>query len=156
MRSTAALQPWQCPDKHCRGRTHAGISEVWAPPPGYQTPNLAPGVTGAQLNASGYVRFSYRGTYFMAHVWMFLYHNPGAAFPVAGHDVSHLCCNEWCCRPSHLALEPRPYGRTRETCVGFVYDAVTDTYGQVCRHNPPCMKVVQIAGLPPVVPPNGL
>jgi hypothetical protein len=52
-------------------------------------------------------------------------------------DASHLCGQQWCCRPSHLAWESRLYNISRRGCAGFVL-LDSGTWVRVCTHNPPC------------------
>ena len=51
-------------------------------------------------------------------------------------DVSHLCHDRKCCRPSHLVYENRSDNKSRDGCPGYVID--NDKAHLLCKHKPPC------------------
>lgn len=99
--------------------------------------------TGIQPMASGYNRFSFRGVYYMCHVFVWHYHNPNQA---PGQGVSHLCSNENCCRPSHLYDENRNYNVSRRGCLGYLVSSEnSELVIRVCVHDPPCTRTTSFS-----------
>lgn len=86
-----------------------------------------------------YLRFSFRGVRVLAHLFTWLYHHPGAR-PIG--DISHLCGNNHCLRPSHLFDEPHSSNIARIGCSGYIL--IADTLFSVCKHNPHCKKVTAL------------
>lgn len=76
-------------------------------------------------------RFSLRGSKLLVHVFT------KACFEdnTDDLDVSHLCHNRKCCRPSHLAYESRSYNKSRDGCCGYI---ITRNAHLVCKHKPAC------------------
>jgi len=70
-------------------------------------------------------------------------------------QVSHLCGNADCCRPSHLCLESRQENMSRIGCVGYVVHKTANGLFspaiRVCSHNPPCKKVKVIESTPEIL-----
>lgn len=54
-------------------------------------------------------------------------------------EISHLCDTPNCVEPSHLVLESRSSSMKRKGCPG--YAICKDTLLQLCKHEPPCLKV---------------
>jgi hypothetical protein len=90
---------------------------------------------GIDTMPTGYFRMSYAGRKVFVHVFVWEYHNGPKDENL---DVSHLCHNKKCCRPSHLHLESRAVNKSRDNCVGVVAASPDDTPHQLCRHQPPC------------------
>jgi hypothetical protein len=117
-----------------------------------------PGISIVESDTYKYRRMKLQNTTPLCHVFAWAYHHPGIK---KEYDISHLCGNPKCCRPSHLHHEERKYQRTRDGCTGFVIqldcgetdvdDAGTITsdeytrYYRVCKHNPHCKKAVIIS-----------
>jgi Zinc-binding loop region of homing endonuclease len=57
-------------------------------------------------------------------------------------DVSHLCHDRQCCRPSHLVYEDRSYNKSRDGCAGYVIDEKNALL--ICKHKPPCKVTSKI------------
>jgi hypothetical protein len=89
------------------------------------------------LPATGYARISFRGAYYMAHVFAWLYHHPGQRLQ---HDASHECGNKLCIR--HIADETREYNNSRSGCLGYLID-LNDNNIMIkhCTHESPCKRV---------------
>lgn len=94
-----------------------------------------PGGPGIQHLASGYSRFSFRGVYHMCHAFTWHYRHPGDQ---GSGDLSHLCSNQACCRPSHLHREDRNTNLSRRGCPGYLVSTTSNLVLQACRHDPPC------------------
>jgi hypothetical protein len=90
---------------------------------------------GMQLQNSGYVRVSFRGVYYMAHIFAWIYHNPGKKLQ---NDGSHLCGNQLCVR--HIYDESHEYNISRRGCLGYLIDSNGHNILQHCTHIPPCKK----------------
>jgi len=91
--------------------------------------------TGIQLQPSGYARISFRGAYYMVHVFAWIYHNPGKKLQ---DDGSHLCGNQLCVR--HVHDESREYNTSRRGCLGYLVDPNGNNIVKHCKHNPSCKK----------------
>lgn len=85
----------------------------------------------------GYRRFSFKGRKTMCHVFVWLYHHPNQRL---SDDVSHLCSNESCCRPSHLFCESRNKNIERRGCSGYLVSSDGSPTIKICQHEPPCTK----------------
>lgn len=93
--------------------------------------------TGIQ-KAGKYKKLSFSGDYYMCHVFVWLFHHPKQIYT---DDISHLCSNEGCCRPSHLFREDRNTNISRRGCSGYlVSDDDKEPIIRLCQHNPPCTK----------------
>jgi len=91
--------------------------------------------TGMQPQSSGYVRISFCGIYYMAHIFAWIYHNPGKMLE---NDISHLCGNQLCVR--HVHDESHEYNISRKGCLGYLIDSNGHDILQYCTHIPPCKK----------------
>lgn len=100
---------------------------------------VPPKTRGYDTNNGGYTRMNHRGQKIMSHMFSWLYHHPGQS--VQG-SVSHLCETPNCVRPDHLHCEPMTVNNSRSTCVGWV--AVLDKQYKLCKHDPPCKKVITV------------
>lgn len=110
---------------------------ISSPPAGHFQCWVPYGV-GIQPLVSGYNRFSFRGTYYMCHVFVWLFHHPNQALT---QDISHLCSNKACCRPSHLLCEHRNYNISRRGCPGYLVSNEDNHFViKICLHHPPCSK----------------
>ena len=101
-----------------------------------------PNGEGIDITEANYTRMGFRGDKVMCHVFSWNYFNPGQIIP-ATNDVSHLCGNSKCCKPSHLHLEPHSVNIGRIACPGFIVIPITDTENhcfQICNHTPHCKK----------------
>ena len=89
-------------------------------------------------------RFSIDGKKALVHVFTRFCKSapPDLNNNISSLDVSHLCHNRKCCRPSHLEYEGRDYNKSRDNCPGYLKDEHGD-FRLVCKHNPPC-KVVTV------------
>ena len=126
-----------------------GSTEVVSSSPAGHFECWVPEGPGIQTLKSGYNRFSFRGSYYMCHVFVWHYHNPNR---VAGKDISHLCSNEACCRPSHLRAENRDYNISRRGCVGYLVSMENpDLVIKVCTHQPPCTKTTPFSEMSSLV-----
>ena len=59
-------------------------------------------------------------------------------------DVSHLCHNRSCWRPSHLTAESHVTNMARSAkggCGGTAVDVTKNEYNLLCTHEPVCMVV---------------
>jgi len=56
-------------------------------------------------------------------------------------DISHLCHNSMCWRPSHLNLESHQINMLRNRCVGYIFFRDTNCLVKVCHcgAQPPCI-----------------
>jgi len=93
---------------------------------------------GIDETATGYPRISFRGGKVQTHVFTWCYYHPGT---LPNGDVSHLCGNALCIRPSHLHDEAHDVNMSRIHCVGYIYDVRRRSHHKVCMHNPPCLRV---------------
>jgi len=92
---------------------------------------------GIKLQESGgYARISFRGAYYMAHVFAWLYLHPGQRLQ---HDASHECGNKLCIR--HIADETREYNNSRSGCLGYVMNPDGTNIIKLCTHESPCKRV---------------
>jgi hypothetical protein len=56
-------------------------------------------------------------------------------------DISHLCSNVTCCRPSHLHRESHSINMSRIGCPGLIVMPDYSEYAlSLCTHTPRCMK----------------
>lgn len=90
------------------------------------------------VTPNGYRRLNFRGRKIMCHEFTWLYFHPGERSD--DNDISHLCHNNWCCRPRHLHKEPRIANKARDHCLGYLVGQDEDQMMviQVCKHNPSC------------------
>lgn len=59
-----------------------------------------------------------------------------------GEDISHLCGNPRCVRPSHIYYESHQINISRINCCGMIFCTRTKKYlKNVCVHYPKCKKV---------------
>jgi len=92
---------------------------------------------GIDTNKTGYHRMGFKHTKVMCHVLSWLYHHPGET--TEDGDISHLCHNSNCCRPSHLFKESRSINKSREGCVGYALSSDDPSIIiRVCQHLPSC------------------
>jgi hypothetical protein len=104
-----------------------------------------PSGTGIDDTDSGYKRFSYKGDKILCHRFVWYFFNPGKLIP-NDHDISHLCGNKRCCRPSHLYCEPKPNNVARINCIAYlVADSNHDSIMKICIHNVPCKTAKYIS-----------
>jgi len=92
-----------------------------------------------------YKRMNLHGSSPQCHGFVWAYHHPGV---VKNMDVSHLCGNGFCCRPSHVYHEDRTYQLTRRGCPGYMCFADADdivTYYLVCKHEPTCKRSTDVS-----------
>lgn len=95
---------------------------------------------GIELRPTGYVRINVAGAKQMAHVFVWEYHSSEEV--PKEKEVSHLCSNPQCCRPSHLTVESRKDNIARRTCLGYIILPGDQTTGyRNCQHNPRCKRV---------------
>lgn len=108
--------------------------EVWDPTHSFKC--LVPHGTGVHRQPNGYFRINYDGGKVMAHVFAF----ETTYDCKVTMDCSHLCGNQGCCNPEHLADENRKYNLSRRGCKGYVYiERDDETYFIMsCSHNPIC------------------
>lgn len=119
-------------------------TRVVASPPAGHFQCWIPQGPGIQPTASGYNRFSFRGVYYMCHVYVWHYHHPNSK--ASAQDISHLCSNEACCRPSHLHRESRHHNISRRGCLGYLVSTESpDMIIMACAHNPPCAKTASFS-----------
>lgn len=92
---------------------------------------------GISKTASGYLRFNHAGRKILCHVFTWQFSNPE---DIKDGDVSHLCRNKECCRPSHLVKEDRSKNKSRDNCPGIISCSVHhDESYRLCRHEPRCL-----------------
>jgi hypothetical protein len=95
-------------------------------------------VKGIDITDSGYFRFSYKGKKILCHRFVWVYHNPGKTI-TDGYDISHLCGNKRCCRPSHLHCEIKTNNIARIGCMGYIVSEKNpNDILLLCTHNVPC------------------
>ncbi|MGL6030487.1 MAG: hypothetical protein ACRC0M_12010 [Legionella sp.] len=105
---------------------------------------------GLSSHNNGYGRVSLMGSKKLAHhVTMMAAKQLGADWVCpAGFDVSHLCGNNKCVNPFHLAVEDRGYNMSRIGCKGHV--TVNDRAQEItvkfcmCTHEPKCWIQTEI------------
>lgn len=101
-------------------------------------------VAGIDTNMN-YNRISFQGKT-LAHRFVYLYHHPELVPTTKPQlDVSHLCDNGYCCRPSHLHLEEHNENIQRQKCLGYVI--IPNNSTQVlsfCEHDPKCKKFTRV------------
>ena len=93
---------------------------------------------GIDETKAGYPRMSYAGKKLFTHLFVWEYHNGAKQSDL---DISHLCQNKRCCRPSHLQAESRAVNKSRDHCIGFVaLDCKSQerTHYRLCKHEPIC------------------
>lgn len=99
---------------------------------------------GISVHNNGYGRVSFLGSKKLAHHIAIMATKglgPDWTCP-EGHDVSHLCGNNKCVKPSHLVVESRANNMSRIGCKGYV--TVQNTTATVvvefcmCNHAPKC------------------
>jgi len=98
-------------------------------------PCFRPMGKGFDVTKAGYVRTNYLGKKVMVHQLVL---EVKKERPSESHEVSHLCGNEWCCNPDHLAWEQRADNISRRNCKAFVYVEAAKQWIALCTHNPPC------------------
>lgn len=92
--------------------------------------------SGIDETESGYLRMSYRGKKILVHLFSWEYHNGSKP---RDKDISHLCHNKRCCRPSHLFCESRSTNKSRDHCIGIVSpDKDSSVHYTTCNHEPIC------------------
>jgi len=96
-----------------------------------------------------YKRMNLNGSSPQCHTVSWAYHNPGV---IKSDDVSHLCANGFCCRPSHLCHEARMYQLTRRGCPGvLILNDFDDDVGNIvkyytmCVHSPECKVSTELS-----------
>jgi len=115
-------------------RDPGGIIRCWEP--------VGPGIT--HVGPGNYRRLNIANVKTRVHVFMWLYHNPGQTIP-RHCEVSHLCGNDFCCRPNHLCVETRQLNLLRRNCPGAIYLAVENLwFDNYCPHFPSCMRVTSV------------
>lgn len=119
--------------------------------------NLDEGIKGVDSNEAGYKRISFHGAKVLAHVFTWLYIHPGEPMDeeIVKKNLSHLCGNAKCCRPSHIHKEPHPTNISRKGCVGFIPkhpdigpdddSELLNHFIQVCTHSPTCKKITFVS-----------
>lgn len=55
-------------------------------------------------------------------------------------EVSHLCGNAACLRPTHLTWESHAQNMARIGCAGYVRCQCCGEWTRACTHDPPCIK----------------
>lgn len=91
---------------------------------------------------NGSTRTSFNGKRPMSHVFVWLYHNGRDTVALREREISHLCANERCCRPSHLIAETHLQNMQRINCLGYVlFSGQDESVVKLCPHTPPCKKV---------------
>jgi hypothetical protein len=137
--------------RHLIARTNEvkkGVFVCWKPD------ITKPGIDVSDNPDYQYRRFNYFGSKQLCHVFTWQYFHPGVNKP-ENYDISHLCCDPECCRPTHLYCELRKYQRTRDKCPGFIwYQFLGETqqdgsdeenhYFDLCEHQPKCKKCQEI------------
>lgn len=100
----------------------------------------APKGPGIDQSSAGYHRFSIMGKKRLCHDFVWEYHHLGINKEA---DISHLCHNKWCCRPSHLTDESRSVNKSRDNCPGYVLMNLNSRQRmiKVCSHDPVCCVV---------------
>jgi len=113
-----------------------GLFTCWIP--------SGPGIDAVQTDEH-YKRMNLNGSSPQCHGFVWAYHHPGV---VKNLDVSHLCGNGFCCRPSHLHHEERKYQLLRRGCPGYLCFTDADdivTYYLACKHMPICKRSTSIS-----------
>ena len=97
-----------------------------------------PSGQGISKTMSGYLRFNHIGKKVFCHVFAWRHHHNSDHHQAAGRgDVSHLCRNKQCCRPSHLVREDRATNKSRDNCPGIVSCSLHEEEAfQLCKHKP--------------------
>lgn len=101
--------------------------------------------TGISMHNNGYGRVSLFGSKKLAHhVAIMAVKQLGTDWSCPdGHDVSHLCANNKCVNPFHLAVESRANNMSRIGCKGnvTVQDASATKVVKfcMCKHSPKCV-----------------
>jgi hypothetical protein len=94
--------------------------------------------TRGDLTPGGYYRISFQGQKvqnYGAIATAFYGQQPGK-------DVSHMCGNPLCVRPSHLVWESHSQNMSRIGCPGVIYHVYNDRFfDEACSHTPRCKKV---------------
>jgi hypothetical protein len=103
-----------------------------------------PGIDSCEEDGNPYKRMNWQGKKVQCHNFVWAYHHPGIK---KEGDISHLCGHGFCCRPSHLHMEPRIPNLARRNCPGYlVYEDYDDTvrYFDVCKHDPHCKTSTKV------------
>jgi hypothetical protein len=134
--------------RHLISRTNEethGLFVCWKPD------ITSPGIDISSKESYLYRRFNFFGKKILCHNFTWQYFHPNEIKP-DGYDLSHLCCDSECCRPSHIHCELRKYQRTRDKCSGYIWyqmignsqtedkTEVENRYFDVCKHTPKCKK----------------
>lgn len=99
----------------------------------------APGIDNPE---NGYYRANFDNSKVTVHRWIWQYHNNFQEVPV-GYDISHLCGNKECIRPSHLIRESRAENINRIGCPGYCWFTLQKKLIRICKHRPCCKRVVK-------------
>lgn len=96
---------------------------------------------GIDITSGNYRRMAVDGSKELCHRFVYRFWYPSYS---TDNDVSHLCGNNGCCRPSHLTSESRTTNKSRDGCVGFLF--LGGRWIKVCKHKPLCVRVTQVSG----------
>jgi len=92
--------------------------------------------SGIDETKGGYPRMSFSGKKIFTHQFVWEYHKGKKPDEM---DISHLCQNKRCCRPSHLHVESRSMNKSRDHCIGIVSPAIDkQNCYRLCQHEPIC------------------